>query len=88
MAKAKKKQIKKRVKTDWDPWYCKMLDAVAEYIENIEAAEGEDISERDHTIIRALVEFYGFDYENIGQILDDMNVRVVQLEKQKLKVKN
>ena len=58
----KKKRKKQEIETQWDPWYCKMLDAVTEYIDNIDDTGEEDISERDHRIIQALVEFYGFNY--------------------------
>lgn len=85
MAKAKKKSKRKHklIDQDWDPWYCKMLDAVAEYMESMSEKSTPESEERDHRIIRALIEFYGFSFEDVADILDDVNARVEYLEQQK-----
>ena len=80
-AKKKAKRVQKWVEPQWDPWYCKMLDAVGEYLDGIGERENPDIDQRDITIIRALIEFYGFEPEDMKDILDDVNTRTDQLER-------
>ena len=80
--KTTKRTKKKWVEPEWDPWYCKMLDAVGEYLDTIGNRPDPEINERDFRIIRALIEFYGFESDNIKDILDDINTRTEQLEKQ------
>lgn len=81
--KKKTKRTKKWVEPEWDPWYCKMLDAVGEYLDTINSRPNSEIDMRDYTIIRALIEFYGFDSDQIKEILDDLDTRTDQLQKQK-----
>jgi len=78
--KSKGKQVKKLVEPQWDPWYCKMLDAVGEYLDTISERDDKDINERDLRIIKALIEFYGFDAEELKDILDDVEERSTQLD--------
>lgn len=80
--KAARRTKKKFVEPDWDPWYCKMLDAVGEYLDEIGKRPNQDITLRDFTIIRALIEFYGFDAGEIQEILDDISTRTDQLQRQ------
>jgi hypothetical protein len=79
--KKKGKQKKKWVEPEWDPWYCKMLDAVGEYLDTISSRPDPDITDRDFIIIKALVEFYGFDADEMQDILDDISTRAEQLER-------
>ena len=67
--KSKKKNKKKKSKIVWDPWYGKMLDAVSEYIETIADRGDFEFNERDHRIVRALIEFYGFDPNSDFEII-------------------
>jgi hypothetical protein len=82
-SKKKTKRAKKWVEPEWDPWYCKMLDAVGEYMDTIGHRPDPEITDRDFIIIKALVEFYGFDADEMQDILDDINTRAEQLERQK-----
>lgn len=79
--KVTKRTKKKVVEPEWDPWYCKMLDAVGEYLDTIGDRPDQEITDRDFTIIRALIEFYGFEPSEIQDILDDINTRTEQLER-------
>lgn len=79
--KVTKRTKKKVVEPDWDPWYCKMLDAVGEYLDTIGARPDTEITERDFVIIKALIEFYGFDSGEMEDILNDMDKRTEQLER-------
>jgi hypothetical protein len=86
MAKLKKgskkvKRTKKFVEPQWDPWYCKMLDAVGEYLDSLSERENQEIDQRDITIIKALIEFYGFEPDELKDVLDDVNTRTDQLER-------
>ena len=65
---------------EFDTWYAKMLDAVGEYLDTIGSREDREINERDITIIRALIDFYGFEAEDFLEVLEDVNVRTKQLE--------
>jgi hypothetical protein len=78
---------------DWDPedfedlddpeaeeWYVKMLDAVGEYMDGIAQREDPNINQRDITIIRALIDFYGFEYEDMMDVLEDLVNRTEELE--------
>lgn len=82
--KVKKKNTrrtkKKFIEPDWDPWYCKMLDAVGEYMDTMGERDDTEISYRDINIIRALIQFYGFDSDEMKDILDDINTRTEYLE--------
>lgn len=80
--KTTKRTKKKWVEPDWDPWYCRMLDAVGEYMDGIGHRVDPEIDDRDIRIIRALIEFYGFDSDEMKDILDDINTRTEQLEQQ------
>jgi hypothetical protein len=82
-SKKKTKRNKEWVDPDWDPWYIKMLDAVGEYMDAIGHRLDPEITDRDFIIIRALIEFYGFDADEIEEILDDLNIRAKQLEREK-----
>jgi hypothetical protein len=82
-SKKKTKRTKKWVEPDWDPWYIKMLDAVSEYMDTIGHRLDPEITDRDITIMKALIEFYGFDSNEMEDMLDDINIRTEQLERQK-----
>jgi len=82
-AKKKTRRTKKWVEPEWDPWYCKMLDAVGEYLDTIGHRPDPEITDRDFIIIKALIDFYGFDTDEIQDILDDINTRAEQLERQR-----
>jgi hypothetical protein len=89
VAKKKTKTRTKRwVEPDWDPWYIKMLDAVGEYIDGIGHRDDTEIDSRDIMIIKALIDFYGFDNDEMHDILDDVNVREEQLHRQSKKGKD
>ena len=81
--KKKTRRTKKWVEPDWDPWYIKMLDAVGEFMDEIGHRPDPEITDRDFVIIKALIEFYGFDSDEIEEILDDLNIRAEQVERQK-----
>jgi hypothetical protein len=68
---------------EFDPWYSKMLDAVGEYLDSIGSREDREINERDILIIRALIDFYGFEAEDFLEVLEDVNVRTKQVELEK-----
>ena len=80
-AKLKKgtNKAEKVIEPEWDPWYVKMLDAVGEYMDTITYKEEEDIDDRDIRIIQALIDFYGFDVDDMADVLDDIET----LEKQR-----
>jgi len=80
---SKAKEVKELIDHEWDPWYCKMLDAVREYMDNMEGEPSNEITDRDIRIIRALIEFYGFEPEDIAVVLDDVETRIDQLEREK-----
>ena len=71
---------KKFIEPEWDPWYCKMLDAVGEYMDTIGHRPDPEINDRDILIIKALIDFYGFDTSEMQEILDDLNTRTEFLE--------
>lgn len=81
--KKKTRRTKKWVEPDWDPWYIKMIDAVGEYMDEIGHRPDTEITDRDINIIKALIEFYGFDSDEMEGILDDIKIRSEQLERQK-----
>jgi len=80
--KVTRRTKKKVVEPDWDPWYCKMLDAVGEYLDTIGLRPNPDITPRDFIIIKALIEFYGFDSDEMEDILNDMDKRTEQLQRE------
>ena len=65
---------------DEDEWYIRMLDAVGEYMDSIAEREDQTINQRDITIIRALIDFYGYEAEDINDVLEDVVARTEQLE--------
>lgn len=79
--KKKTRRTKKWVEPDWDPWYIKMLDAVGEFMDEIGHRPDPEITDRDFVIIKALIEFYGFDSGEMEDILNDMDKRTEQLER-------
>lgn len=90
--KAKKKNVsktkKKFIEPDWDPWYCKMLDAVGEYMDTIGEKQDAEVTAHEIIVIKALVDFYGFDNSNLEEILDDLYTRAEILEKKSKTVSN
>jgi hypothetical protein len=77
------KKSKKWIEPDWDPWYIKMMDAVGEYMDTIGHRLDPEITDRDIIIMRALIDFYGFDSDEMPEILDDIQIRAEQLEREK-----
>lgn len=70
---------------EWDKKYVQMLDALIEYLDNIGQREVTTINQRDITIIQALIEFYDFevvDKLDIIDIMDDVKIRVSQLDEE------
>ena len=68
---------------EWDSKYVQLLDALIEYLDNIGQREVTVISQRDITIIKALIEFYDFevyDNQDIVDIMDDVKERVKELD--------
>jgi hypothetical protein len=62
-----------------------MLDALIEYLDNIGQREVTTFNQRDITIIQALIEFYDFevvDKLDIIDIMDDVKIRVSQLDEE------
>ena len=80
--KAARKPSRKVLKTFWDPWYGKMLEAVGEYMDSVVARENPKYNERDDRIVKALIEFYGFEAEDIGSILEDAETRMDEKDKE------
>lgn len=73
------------VEPEWDPTYVRMLDAVIEYMDSMGARENTKISQRDINIIKSLIEFYDFevtDNQDIIDVMDDVKVRVQQVDDQ------
>lgn len=71
------------VEPEWDAKYVRMLDAVIEYMDNVGSRDEPKINQRDITIIQALIEFYDFevqDNQDILDVMDDVKVRVSQLD--------
>ena len=67
---------------EWDAKYTRMLDAVIEYLDSIGQREDIRITQRDITIIQALIEFYDFevlDNQDILDVMDDVKVRAKEL---------
>lgn len=74
---------KEFLEPDWDPTYVRMLDAVIEYMDTIGQREDPTITQRDITIIQALIEFYDFevaDKQDILDVLDDVRIRADYLD--------
>jgi hypothetical protein len=70
---------------EWDKKYVQMLDALIEYLDNIGQREVTTFNQRDITIIQALIEFYDFevvDKLDIIDIMDDVKIRVSQLDEE------
>ena len=68
---------------DYDDKYIQLLDALIEYLDNIGQRGQTNISQRDITIIKALIEFYDFevtDNQDIIDIMDDVKVRAEELD--------
>lgn len=73
------------VEHEWDPNYVRMLDAVIEYMDDIGSRDVPNINQRDITIIQALIEFYDFevlDKQDIIDVMDDVKIRVSQLDEE------
>jgi len=73
------------VEPEWDATYVRMLDAVIEYMDNIGERDDPKINQRDINIIQALIEFYDFevsDKQDIIDIMDDVKVRVSQIDEE------
>jgi hypothetical protein len=71
------------IEPDYDPKYIQLLDALIEYLDSIGQREVTTISQRDITIIKALIEFYDFevyDNQDIIDIMDDVKERVKELD--------
>lgn len=76
---------KEFVEPEWDPTYVRMLDAIIEHLANAGGCDDPKINQRDLNIIRALIEFYDFevvDNQYIVDIMDDVQIRVSQLDKE------
>ena len=80
--KAVRKTVLRKYDSMWDPWYSKMLEAVGEYMDSVVARENPEYTERDDRIVKALIEFYGFEVDNIKDILKDAEDRMNQLDKE------
>ena len=71
------------IEPDYDDKYIQLLDALIEYLDNIGQRGQTNISQRDITIIKALIEFYDFevhDNQDIVDIMDDVKVRAEELD--------
>ena len=67
---------------EWDAKYVRMLDAVIEYLDSIGQREDIRITQRDITIIQALIEFYDFevlDRQDILDVMDDVKIRANEI---------
>lgn len=76
---------KEFIEPEWDPTYVLMLDALIEYMDSIGIRENTKISQRDINIIKSLIEFYDFevtDNQDIIDVMDDVKVRVSQLDEE------
>jgi hypothetical protein len=73
---------------EFDEWYTRMLDAVGEYMDTISDREDQNITQRDITIIRALIDFYGFHSEDMMEVLDDVVARAELLEQENSDIKH
>lgn len=73
------------IEPEWQKKYVRMLDALIEYLDDIGSSDEPKISQRDITIIQALIEFYDFevlDKQDIIDIMDDVRIRVSQLDEE------
>lgn len=73
------------IEPEWQKKYVRMLDALIEYLDDIGSRDEPKISQRDITIIQALIEFYDFevlDKQDIIDIMDDVRIRVSQLDEE------
>ena len=76
---------KEFVEPEWDPNYVRMLDAVIEYMDDVGSRDEPKINQRDIRIIQALIEFYDFevlDKQDIIDVMDDVKIRVSQLDEE------
>ena len=80
--KTKSTRKKKWVEPDWDPWYIRMMDAVGEYMDMIGHRADTEITDRDFIIIKALIEFYGFDSGEMKEMFEDLDIRAEQLKRE------
>lgn len=80
--KVMRKTVRRKYDAIWDPWYTKMLEAVGEYMDSIVVREDPKYNERDDRIIKALVEFYGFEVDDLKDILRDAEHRMNQLDEE------
>lgn len=70
------------VEPEWQAKYVQMLDAVIEYLDSIGSREDTRITQRDITIIQALIEFYDFevlDKQDILDVMDDVKIRANEI---------
>jgi len=70
---------------EWSEDYIRLLDAIGEYMDTIGKRDNPDITERDITIIRALIEFYDFEvdgWEDVMDILSDVATRAEELDEE------
>jgi hypothetical protein len=73
------------IEPEWQKKYVRMLDALIEYLDDIGSRDEPKISQRDITIIQALIEFYDFevlDKQDIIDVMDDVRIRVSQLDEE------
>jgi K+/H+ antiporter YhaU regulatory subunit KhtT len=70
------------IEPEWEDTYVRMLDAVGEYLDSMGDRNITEVNERDIRIIRALIEFYDFEAEDIQDILKDVLDRTEQLERE------
>jgi hypothetical protein len=79
--KSVRKTLNKKIQVLWDPWYSKMLEAVGEYMDSIAKREEPNYNARDERIVKALIEFYGFETDDIAPILEDVETHFLQNER-------
>lgn len=74
---------KEYLEPEWVHKYELMLDAIINYLDDMHEKNYTSVNERDIRIIKALIEFYDFqvlDNQDIIDIMDDVKVRVSELD--------
>jgi hypothetical protein len=74
--------VRKYTQSDWSDEYVQLLDAIGEYMDGIAKRQNTEITERDITIIRALIDFYDFQVDSWEDVMDIISDVVTRTEEQ------
>ena len=76
------------IEPGWNEVYVQLLDAIGTYMDSIAERDDTTITERDITIIRALIEFYDFEVESWDDVLDILNDVVARTKEMEIEEGN